>query len=449
MTYDVSHLQAEMQALVTERRTVKDGSRITIEVGRHAAAPVCCGRLMVRKAVKEITCADIPDAHGPVLLFIRKTRFRCKTCGTDFTPALHGTLPKLRMTKRLADLVMDRHRDGTAALASQVGLSSHAVRTVVRRSDAALPAALPQRAVVVPAMPGGRVLFLVFDADTGTYVDLTSPEARGFDVLRAMQDISCSASAQPILAEHGIAAAVLPDDALPLAIANVVLPAILRSLGKAHGDLSLLRARARMTFRPPQTRLWPAQTHPSPTQIQLARSATPAHVPSIATPPMETGMSDKPAEATRIHVLLTATDLAEFSRLPKATIEQMPAPYMLLETIEKDGFVQYREGTTVACDDAAAVLRHVGADPVIFFAADRLGKELAAAMQSRRHFDLRVTAGAIGEPADQDLVFLGFQGSPSLDLPEGEVAPLFVLQWLAEIHNYVAGIEEQKRLFEL
>lgn len=59
-------------------------------------------------------------------------------------------------------------------------------------------------------------------------------------------------------------------------------------------------------------------------------------------------------------------------------------------------------------------------------------------------------AREVGEYHDSSLFELGFSGGPGMRLPEnGAISPLFVAKWACEIINFILGILEQKKLFEL
>lgn len=61
-------------------------------------------------------------------------------------------------------------------------------------------------------------------------------------------------------------------------------------------------------------------------------------------------------------------------------------------------------------------------------------------------------AKSVGEGHLQNAFALGFEGGCGLDIPAlatDVVAPWLVVDWFLEIYNFILGIEEQKRLFEL
>ena len=61
-------------------------------------------------------------------------------------------------------------------------------------------------------------------------------------------------------------------------------------------------------------------------------------------------------------------------------------------------------------------------------------------------------AKSVGEGHLQNAFALGFEGGCGLDIPAlatDVVAPWLVVDWFLELYNFILGIEEQKRLFEL
>ncbi len=116
------------------------------------------------------------------------------------------------------------------------------------------------------------------------------------------------------------------------------------------------------------------------------------------------------------------------------------------------------ESERFVTDDVTEVADYVrGSRFVVFDEAtleEEVNKKLSAAgrmpLNKARADFIDKRAGGVGESAGDDIYFLGYEGGPSLDLPENkdQVTPEFAVSWIVEIISFILGVEDQKRLFE-
>ena len=111
------------------------------------------------------------------------------------------------------------------------------------------------------------------------------------------------------------------------------------------------------------------------------------------------------------------------------------------------------EGTVLVTDDLEAVRAYV--DESAYMVFDEWNLQLinvdGAVLDPARAEFLAHRAKMVGEAPGADIYYLGYQGGSGLNLPETpvQITPYYTALWFLEILNFVMGIEEQKRLFEL
>ena len=171
----------------------------------------------------------------------------------------------------------------------------------------------------------------------------------------------------------------------------------------------------------------------------------------------------KEAESSpRRVIVVTPRDIQSLTRDNYGEMLEKNGMYACAEVFlqENECFVERPpEDSYLVTDRVDDVAAFVGKSRFVIFDEATLKSEVNARLREKGHPDLpeeraeflSSRAEDVGETPGQDVYFLGFQDGAGLDLPEHskDVTPGYAVNWTVEIFNFILGIEEQKRLFDL
>lgn len=160
------------------RSVVKDG-RTIIECTPPLLPPTCpeCKSKQYLKTGRRYRkFLDKPDESGPTELKILSQRFRCASCGFNYSGELPGMSASHSLTERFESLVFDASmRNAFTVVANDLALAPSTVRSVFESKAEALEASMDMSApqILVVCTSGGKRQFTVlFDGDSGRVIDL-------------------------------------------------------------------------------------------------------------------------------------------------------------------------------------------------------------------------------------------------------------------------------------
>ncbi len=161
-------------------------------------------------------------------------------------------------------------------------------------------------------------------------------------------------------------------------------------------------------------------------------------------------------------VVVTPEDIRSLRRLPDGSLDETEIPeYFGCAKIEIGPDTYFVDPPPheemFITKNPYELLRYIGTRRIIIMSKETLIEQinprllrigLPPFMKKRARF-VAEAAESVGETLSSDLYKVGYEGGPSLDVPNSvrQVDPRFAVAWLIEVVSFILSVQDQQRLF--